>query len=116
MTTPTNGVMILRSKDNKREYTYNVYVADAVGTKCPLSTFAVASATVGDTFTNAPEDCYLADLSFTTGPTVMTNFQIMRNDSVAGIVPFANTVNTIQNRSIQHVKFGANQKIALVQA
>jgi len=115
MVTPTTGTLTLQGKSGKN-YSYSVYIADAVGTNIKFSSAGIATA-ASQSFLIAPEDCIIKDLSVTTGPTVITTILPFINDVSAGaVIALANAINTLAFRAIPNIGFAAGRKITLVEA
>jgi hypothetical protein len=115
MVTTTNGLLRLRGISGK-DYSYNIFVSDVAGGALTFSTIGQAVAGSSN-FIITPEPCMIADLSVTTGPTVIFNLVPYVNDVSSGqIIALANVINTLQNRSFPTVKISGGRKLTILQA
>ncbi len=81
--TPTFGTFVFTGLRSQRIYNVDSYIADVADAQIHFDGGGGASATSPTSFT-APEDLLLVDVSFKTGPTVISKLQIQRGNQPTG--------------------------------
>jgi hypothetical protein len=111
VTTTTGTVEFTSVKNPSKKYTLSAFCDDVTNTLMPINLNGLA-VTGGLNFWTPPEDVYLSDVSFITGPTVVKVFiPVIADGNVAGkVTQLANVINTIQKRSFASLVVAANTK------
>jgi hypothetical protein len=112
VTTTTGTIEFTSVKNPNKKYSLSAFVDDVTATFLPINLNGLA-VTAGLNFWTTPEDVYVSDMSFITGPTVIKVVVPFVDD---GLVPgkvtqFANTVNTIQTRKWAALTIAAGHKV-----
>lgn len=81
--TPAYGTFVFMGIRSKRIYNVDSYIADVADALIHFDGGGGASPTSPTSFT-APEDLLLSDVSFKTGPTVISKLQILRGNQATG--------------------------------
>lgn len=116
MVTATTGAVKFIGRQTRQQYQYSIYISDVVGAPVTWSKTGLAVST-GPVDLILPEDCDMVDIACITGPTAMSILSLQSNNGNLNIiVPFANTVNTIQSRQIPVVGFARGNRIGMIQA
>lgn len=115
MVTPTTGAVKFRGLRTGQVFMYSIYISDVAAAAVTWSKTGLAVAG-GPSDMILPEDCVMEDISCVTGPTVISVLSAQSNNaSLNTIIPFANTVNTIQNRQIPQIGFRGGNRIGFIQ-
>ncbi|GAH92058.1 unnamed protein product [marine sediment metagenome] len=81
--TPAYGTFVFVGMRSQRIYNVDSYIADVADDLIHFDGGGGASPTSPTSFT-APEDILLSDVSFKTGPTVISKLQILRGNQATG--------------------------------
>ena len=115
MVTPTNGTVLFRSIDGRQTKSVNVYLADVVGHDVTFSYKGLAVA-ASQNFTTAPFDCYIADISLKSGPTVVFTLIPNAADSPTGdVLQISNLLESLTSRILPTIGFQRGQKITFTE-
>lgn len=115
MVTPENGQLVLKSTDNKRFYSLNLYSSDVIGGFVTMNANGLA-VSGSQTFYIIPEPCYIEDISLVTGQTVSTAWVPQLNDTNMGsVIQYTTILTTLNQRSVPHLYLPGGAKFTLLQ-